>query len=309
MEATKEVLNLVRSAILGAAIGDAIGLPYQFKERDNFECLGMTGMGTFSKPAGTWSDDTSMTLATMDGIVSAGGIDTTSIADRFMDWMYDNQYTPGCNAYDIGRTTHDSVKRYAEGFPPSRSGGYTFYDNGNGALMRILPLALLPGTTIQNVKDVGGITHNHAISHACCIFHVIYAKTLLQYPRSKNNNIAVALGRLPKEYHEAVPELNRLLEIKDYQREQIKSSGFVVDTLLAAMWCFVTTTNYRDCILKAVNLGGDTDTIAGIAGGLAGIRYGFTEDGIPLQWLEALAHKDDIEKYCRDFAGFIVTAK
>lgn len=309
MEATKEVINLVRSAILGAAIGDAIGLPYQFKERDSFECLGMTGMGTFSKPAGYWSDDTSMTLATMDGIVSAGKIDTTSIADRFVNWMYGSRYTPGCNAYDIGRTTRDSVERYAEGFPPSRSGGYTFYDNGNGALMRILPLAFLPGTSIENVKDVGGITHNHVISHACCIFHVIYAKIMIQYPLSNRNNIAVALKILPEKYRAAVPELNRLLEIEDYQREQIKSSGFVVDTLMAAMWCFITTSNYRDCILKAVNLGGDTDTIAGIAGGLAGIRYGFTEIGIPPQWLAGLAHKDDIEKYCRKFAEFIANSK
>ena len=260
----------LRAAIYGHAVGDALGLPVQFKARDSFHITSMTGYGTFNMPPGSWSDDTSLTIATCDSIRENGGhVNPTDIFKRFEDWYHHNLYTPTNVAYDIGWTTSRAIE--------AKCGESGFRSNGNGSLMRILPLAFTSAYD-ELIAQVSALTHAHEISKKACQLYIRVARALLQ---CKDFTL-----------EEAEP-FDRLKNLADLTRDQIKSSGYVVDSLEAALWCLQTTQTYQDCVLKAVNLGDDTDSIAAIAGGLAGIKYGF--DAIPQDWLESLLAKEVIE--------------
>ena len=253
----------LRDCIYGLAVGDALGVPYEFKPRGSFECVGMVGHGTHGKPAGTWSDDTSMTLATCDSIRKLGRIDIDDIRHRFEDWLFKGVYTVD-GVFDYGGTTARAITE-GRGCAGER-------DNGNGSLMRIAPLAFLAGVSDDGIEAVSAITHAHRTSTSACVEFVHVLRE-------------VAAGvRLPieDELH-AVPE------------SSIRSGGYVLDTYRAALWCLAGTDSYEECVLRAVNLGNDTDTTAAVAGALAGARYGF--DSIPSEWIEALRGKETIEAY------------
>lgn len=260
----------LRSAVYGLAVGDALGVPYEFKERDSFKCEGMTGYGTWNQPAGTWSDDTSLVLATCDSIKTLKRINPYDIMGNFALWLYRGEYTPHGKVFDVGNTTKAAINRfYVRGFDPLECGLTDEMSNGNGSLMRILPLAFVPGLTIKDIEDVSKLTHAHKTSVNQCINYVYICQELI-----KNEDFPIIFEGLERKY--------------------VKSTGYVVDTFEAALWCFANTSNYKDCVLTAVNLGGDTDTIAAIAGGLAGIKYGF--EAIPAEWIEQLANKELIER-------------
>ena len=159
----------------------------------------------------------------------------------------------------------------------AREGQGDYWSNGNGSLMRILPLAFTDADDAL-IEEVSALTHAHKISRKACVIYIRIARALI-------NDDQYGLT-YPEPFH-------RLENIASLEREEIKSSGFVVDSLEAAVWCLLTTDSYSECVLKAVNLGDDTDSIAAIAGGLAGIKYGF--DTIPTDWLDALQAKDVIE--------------
>lgn len=230
----------------------------------------MTGYGTYNQPEGTWSDDSSMTLATCDSIRRHDGqVDPADIFQGFERWYYDGAYTPFGRSFDVGHGTSLAIQQ--------KKGQSDFYSNGNGSLMRILPLAFTEADD-QLIEEVSALTHAHAISRQACVIYIQVARTLLE-------------GR---PYSLDYPEpFQRLKTLKSLSEDEIKSSGYVVDSLEAALWCLLTTKNYSDCVLKAVKLGDDTDSIAAIAGGLAGIVYGF--DSIPVEWIKALQAKEVIE--------------
>ena len=255
----------LRDAIFGLAVGDALGVPYEFQVRDTFTCTDMVSGGTYGKPAGTWSDDTSMTLATCDSIrENEGLIDEDDIRARFVDWMNTGRYTVD-GMFDIGNTCATAL-REGRGCTGGRS-------NGNGSLMRIVPLAFTCATD-DDVAAVSAITHAHAMSIDFCQRYVRIARRL-------------AAG-------EGLLAIEEIAERADVPREQVQSSGFVKHTYDAALWCLANTQSYAECVLAAVNLGSDTDTTAAVAGALAGIAYG--EDAIPVNWLKALRGKDLIER-------------
>lgn len=268
-------MNKLRDAIYGFAVADALGVSYEFKQRGTFKCTDMVGYGTWHQPKGTWSDDTSMTLATCKSIKENKKIHPEDILGKFKQWYQKGKYTAHNEVFDIGGTT-----RYAlmTGEP-----GRNITSNGNGSLMRILPLAFID-CTIEEIKAVSSLTHAHDISTTACIIYVTIAKKMLQ-----GNDIKAILLNLK----DCCEPFNRLNFIYQYTEDEIKSSGYVVDTLEAALWCLTTTNSYKECVLKTVNLGDDTDTISAVAGGLAGIKYGY--DAIPKEWLKALANKSLIE--------------
>ena len=186
------------------------------------------------------------------------------------------------------------------------------HDNGNGSLMRTLPLAfyLESETDItkryQVIKEVSSITHAHFRSVFACFIYVEYAILLLQGQNKleayKNMSVAVSEFAHKMEFNPAEIELfKRVLkeDISTYNEETIESTGYVLHSLEASFWCLLTTENYSDTVLKAVKLGGDTDTTATITGGLAGICYGYDE--IPKKWLSQLARFDDIEELIERF--------
>jgi ADP-ribosylglycohydrolase len=148
----------------------------------------------------------------------------------------------------------------------SDCGGKSCMDNGNGSLMRILPLAFAKCTN-RDIVNVASLTHAHPISLDACIIYITVAKNLLNGVPAKEAIYYAA-------NYTGLPEYNRLKMLETLTRYEIRSSGYVVDTLEAALWCFLNTDTYRECILTAVNMGDDTDTVAAVAGGLAGILYG-----------------------------------
>lgn len=291
-------------AIMGLVVGDAVGVPFEFRKRDTFTADDMTGYGTYGLPAGTWSDDSSMTIATVDSIAEHGKINPEAIMRNFWLWYYHEHFTPFGEVFDVGGTTRQAIHRYATGFPVSACGGKTDRDNGNGALMRILPLAFYPGS-LADVITVASLTHNHRISNTACALYVAIARFLMTGMDAKRAIL------------EGFEKIGRVMPVPDElcgipflfykKRHEIKSTGYVVDTLEAALWCVAKSTSYLECVLMAVNLGEDTDTVAAVAGGLAGIIYGIGgKKGIPEEWIAQIAQKEKIAALCERFENKIM---
>lgn len=282
-------MTKIYSGIMGLVVGDALGVPVEFKTRDSFKITDMIGYGTYNMPPGTWSDDSSMMLATVDSIARLGRISTDDIMQNFYRWVDESAFTPYGEMFDIGRATREAIQRYAWGTPARKCGGKAEWDNGNGSLMRILPLAFTD-CRYQTVNAVSSLTHAHEISLEACRIYVSVARKLLQ---------GKPLDRIVKTIKPELLVYERLPKLDTLQRDEIKSSGYVVDTLEAALWCNLKSSSYRECVLLAVNLGEDTDTVGAIAGGLAGIRYGIGgEQGIPEEWINQIARKEWIAELC-----------
>ena len=238
----------------------------------------MTGGGTYDKPAGTFSDDTSMTLATANSIRICGGIDLDDMRERYRAWLFDGAYVPDGDVFDVGNTTAVAL-RSGKGQDGER-------DNGNGSLMRIVPLAFVEDVTDEQIEAVSAITHSHEIAKRACVIYVRFAQALLD-----GASIAEAISALG-DLAAAAP-FDRVARIADLARDDIGSTGYVVDTLEAALWCLATTGSFESAVLAAVNLGDDTDTVGAVTGGLAGIAYGY--EAIPPAWIRALRGRGILE--------------
>lgn len=285
-------MGKVYEGIMGLVVADAVGVPFEFKKRDTFRATDMTGYGTYNQPIGTWSDDSSMTLATLESMVRLGRIDLKDIMGNFVYWLANGFFTPYGEVFDVGGTTRKAITKYAyQGRDPKTCGCGEISDNGNGSLMRILPLAFVD-CTVDDVFNVSALTHAHDISKEACRIYVEIARCLLDGE--------LDIHHLKIVHH--MDEFKRLEYLHKLGRGEIKSTGYVVDTLEAALWCLINTHSYKECVLAAVNLGNDTDTVAAVAGGLAGIFYGVGgEKGIPHEWIEQIARKKWIWDLCCKF--------
>lgn len=301
------------NGIIGLAIGDALGVPAEFKSREElkrYPITDMIGDGTYNLPAGTWSDDTSMTLATIDSIISTGTINPNDMANKFLNWFRNAEYTATNETFDIGRTTLQSLAKYElKLYDASNCGEDNEYSNGNGSLMRILPIAyyiyykdVTDNQEIYNiVKQVSSITHAHEVSILGCYIYVRFALELLN-----GKNKIEAYNNIKKlDYsmfnNTTIDKYSRILNnnIQNLNEENISSSGYVVSTLEAAMWLFLNSNDYNNTILRAVNLGEDTDTVAACTGGLLGIYYGI--ENIKSSWKQNLKRYDYIVELCDKF--------
>ena len=308
----------IQDGILGLAVGDALGVPVEFRNREGLKQQPVTGMrayGTHHQPAGSWSDDTTMTLCTLESLTK--GVDYDDMMDRFCRWVDEGYMTPHGKLFDIGRTTLHALRLYSSGTPALQCGGTDVRDNGNGSLMRILPAifylrreygaaCMEKAEAFTLIHNLSRLTHAHPISQMACGLYCDMANGLMN---GKNLAEAVNHAVLTKErWYGKQEEFSSWLAKFDFinaemlaalPEEAIKSSGYVVDTLQAALWCLLTTHSYHECVLKAVNLGSDTDTVAAVAGGLAGILYG--TESIPQNWLRVLAKKEEIVRLCNAF--------
>ena len=302
------------AAMIGLVVGDALGVPVEFRSRIELQdnpVTDMRGYGTHSQPAGTWSDDSSMAIATMEwlGEMKTSEPDYKLLMDKFSSWLLYGDYTPYQNNFDCGITTNEAVMNYGRGIEPLQCGGKSEYDNGNGSLMRILPAALRYSESLASdemngveiIYNLSSLTHAHTRSKLGCL---IYSKIIADMVYMKDDKFAAVEKSLIscKQYLDSVSDedvayekqkYSRLWNLQDFKNlgeSAIKSGGYVVDTLEAAIWCFLNTDNYTDCVLKAVNLGGDTDTVGAVTGGLAGLYYGFED--IPKDWLNVIPKKD-----------------
>lgn len=307
--------SIWKSGIMGVVTGDALGCPVQFKSREQVArqpITGMRGYGTFNLPAGSWTDDSSLTLALLDSIRRTGGIDCADIMDNFVKWLDDGAFTPYGYAYDIGRTTMSAINAYKRHHRPDKSGDTNDRSIGNGSLMRIMPAALyciekaLPADgAVDIIHRVGRLTHAHIRANIACGLYYFMTKAVLSGGGALTDRLQAGLDEGFAFYkarlydHDDLEFYDRLCDLKVFAAlpaDKIHSGGYVVHTLEAAVWSLANADSFEAALLKAVNLGEDTDTVGAVAGGLAGLYYGY--DGIPEDWLHALKMRDWIENMC-----------
>lgn len=296
----------IKAALFGMAIGDALGVPFEFERRGTFEATGYHvdadygGVPVRSRwkgivPFGAWSDDTSMALAMMDAIIDEGGkLDMKTMMVKFLEWWNKGDNCSLNKPFGLGGCIHKSMRRFVKGVDIEKCGGAREDENGNGSLMRILPLAFT-NFTDDEIRKASSVTHAHELSTEACVVYVSIARDILA-----GCDIRTAIERaVTKTNVEIYKDLSHYMSIPS---DEVESSGFVVHTLKTALWCVCNTTSYKDAVLQAVNFGYDTDTVACVAGGLAGIIYGINEDeGIPQTWIDATLKMDFIEEKCRRF--------
>lgn len=303
------------AAVMGLVVGDALGVPAEFMSRAELKenpITDMVGYGTHEQPAGTWSDDSSMTIATIEWLSESKEfpLDYNALMDKFSEWLMYGEYTPYGENFDNGISTSRALIRYSKGIEPIQCGGKAENENGNGSLMRILPVALVFSDGLlhkefdkaEYIFNMSSLTHAHMRSKLGCLIYSKLVADLLWMPESDKVTMVRKSLQLCREYLDSKTDEDIVEEKESYGRlwnveafmtlpeEQIKSSGYVVDTLEAAIWCFLNTDSYKDCVLCAVNLGDDTDTVGAVAGGLAGLYYGLND--IPQSWLALIPKRD-----------------
>lgn len=308
-----------KNGIIGLAIGDAMGVPLEFCMREKLmenPTTEMKGYGSHDVPKGSWSDDTSMTLCLIDAINKKNGIDLNAICDNFCKWVIDEEFTPTGKRFDIGRTCLQAIINYQNGKEPELCGLDNEFSNGNGSLMRILPLVYycycknMNKEEIYNcVKKVSSLTHRHEVSILGCYIYVLYGIELLKGNEKKEAYLTIKTENYKYFSKSSLEKYYRILEedISEFSINDISSAGYIVSTLEATLWCFLTTDNYDEAIIKAINLGSDTDTVGACVGGLAGIYYGV--NSINENWKKDLIKYDYIEKMCYVFNNVILEEK
>ena len=303
------------SGLMGLCVGDALGVPVEFTsraERVKSPVTTMLGYGTWNQPPGTWSDDSSLSFCLAECLCRGYSLD--AIANSFWRWYKEAYWTPRGDVFDIGQTTHTAIMRLKQGVVPHQAGGKVENNNGNGSLMRILPMAychrnLTLGELLARVHDVSAITHAHARSQMACGIYISIAVALLEgadlqtaYLQALQDIQTIYTVR---EFLLEKPHFGRILsgEIAEVPVEEINSGGYVIDTLESSLWCLLNSSSYSEAVLKAINLGGDTDTTAAVTGGLAGIYYGV--ENIPQKWMNQIARRQDIIYLAERFAKAI----
>lgn len=308
--------NKIKDILLGVAVGDALGVPVEFIPRKglkNEPVIGMRAFGTHRQPMGTWSDDSSLTFCLAEMLCQ--GYDLNALASRFVEWKEGAYWTAHGNVFDIGIATSAAIYALQKGVPPLLAGGADESSNGNGSLMRILPLLFyikdMPVEERYRITgEVSSLTHRHIRSVNACFIYLEFARLILSGADKWTayhgmiaevnaffDNNPVCSQREIDIYHRILGNPIGDYEIRplpEFDEEEMYSAGYVLHTLEASLWCILLTDNYMDAVLKAVNLGHDTDTTGAVTGGLAGLLYG--EEAIPEEWLVVLARRTDIEQ-------------
>ena len=306
--------------MFGLAIADAVGVPVEFKSRTqlkNNPLTDMVGYGTHQQPPGTWSDDSSMAIATMDSINECESVDYTDIMKKFSEWVTQSKYTATGDFFDIGITTSNAIHNFREGINPVLCGENNIRSNGNGSLMRILPVVLYSyynnlsdEEDIELINNTSSLTHAHEISRLGCKIYSDYLKKILSGKSKEQAYNELSANSYEKDYSkESIDYYKRMFDgsLANVEESEINSSGFVVDTLEASIWANLTSNNYQEAVLKAVNLGDDTDTVGAVTGSIAGILYGY--ENIPKKWRDNLKSKEYLEEICKDFDKVIEKQK
>ncbi len=277
--------------LFGSAVGDAVGITLEFSRRDSAPPLtDLVGGGPFHLQAGQWTDDTAMALALGESLCECNGLNLLDVMERFIAWYRHGRYSCTGHCFDIGMTTRQALDRFLEtGNPEAGSGSPRAA--GNGSLMRLAPVPIFYhadlSAGIEAARRQSLTTHGAAEPVDAC---AAYAELLIRAINGASKAEALAC---------VIPDLTPAIAAiingswRDKSRDQISSSGYVVHSLEAALWCVGRSTNFREAVLLAANLGDDADTVAAITGQLAGALWGM--DGIPADWLAKLAWREQIE--------------
>ncbi len=304
--------NKVVEGLFGVAVGDAIGVPFEFRSRQDMQAepaKGMVGFGTHHQPAGTWSDDAALTFCLAESL--ANDYDLADIADRFVRWKNEAYWTARGEVFDIGITTSKAISRLQQlltendhqALRQQRYYGDEF-ENGNGSLMRILPLLFYVqgqpiGQQFEIIWEVSALTHRHIRAAMSCLIYLKFAEHLLNgleklvaYERTRQEISAfweeMSFSENERQHFSKIIQN----DIRQVGWDDLRSGGYVIEGLESSFWCFLLKENYEATILSIINLGHDTDTCAAIVGGLAGLYYGTAN--IPEDWLTSLSRFEDI---------------
>lgn len=290
---TLNLASRARGALLGLAVGDAIGTTVEFKPRGTFQPLtDMVGGGPFNLKPGQWTDDTSMALC-LGASLLATSFDASDQMGRYVDWWKNGYMSSTGRCFDIGIATRSALQRFLD-TGNALAGSTNPRSAGNGCIMRLAPVPIRyqgdPALAVNYSGEQSRTTHG---AEECIAASRLFGETLVRALQGQEKEAVLAPPRL------AGPLPPKLQAIADggYRQKRmadIRGSGYVVESLEAALWCFHTTDNFRDAVLLAANLGDDADTTAAIAGQLAGAFYG--ESGIPAKWLERLCMVSEIRR-------------
>ena len=316
----------IRGSLLGFFVGDALGVPVEFTEREELKKNKVTKMleyGTYNQPIGSWSDDSSMVIATIDSINNNNGINYMDIMDNFLKWYKEGEYTPQGDVFDVGNATSMALSNYNNDKTTYICGSKSLYSNGNGSLMRILPISLYlhyaNEPMLEIIRNISSMTHAHIYSIMGCVIYSVFVNEYLKVKDIKKAyaNMQTIIKKMFDDNScnilEDIDDLkqvySRLIynDISKLDENDIKSTGYVIDSLEACIWCLMNTDNYKDAVLKAVNLGNDTDTIGALTGGLAGLVYGY--DDIPENWINVLKRVDYLIELVNIFEKIIIGKK
>ena len=307
-------MSQISNAIIGFTLADAFGVPVEFLERDTYEINELVGYGSWNVPAGSWSDDSAMMFITMQHLLNNDNID--QLKQSFCDWAYRGYWTfDDSPAFDVGITVREVIDRWElNGFHELAKTDE--FSNGNGALMRILPVAIwsyakkMTGHTLFSfVKTYAELTHGHIRSTLCCYHYTTIVHQLLdKHSLSESFHYAnAALMEMLNEYPSEKSHFERLLILAKLPRDQIASTGYVIDTMEAVYWSLLNSSDYYEAIHLAVHLGKDTDTIGALTGGLAGLLY--DELNVPDDWINTLAKIDEIQQLIAKFEEVALSLK
>lgn len=301
------MIDNYRGCLLGLAVGDAVGTTNEFSFYNRFithesaedkPITDMLGGGPFNLNVGQWTDDTSMALCLADSLLAKDGFDAKDQLERYVRWYKDGHNSCTGTCFDIGTTTRQSLEafiRTGKDYPLEADRNLA----GNGSLMRLAPVILFYAHNDDYVVFYAGYssrtTHPAPQAVDSCRYFARLVRDVLinagaEYPKTKKELLDVNIDDLQLDGEVIAAALMdySLLEKKD-----INPSGYVVDSLKAALFCFTNTDNFRDGCLMATNMGGDADTIAAIYGQVAGAYYGMK--GIPQDWLDKLAWREKIQ--------------
>lgn len=290
--------NKIKGGIVGLLVGDALGVPYEFHAKEeipSFDEIEFEPPNSFQRahagvPVGTWSDDGAQALCLLASLLECGKFDVDDFAAKLVAWFRED-YMAVDEMFDVGVQTQRAILNLRKGFAPLEAGPKEGRNNGNGSLMRVLPLVLWHrGSDEELVRiafDQSAVTHGHLRSKLCCALYCLWARNVLNETESPFQTANSDLKKLFENDEEALKELEI---ITDYDTANLSGSGYVVDSLHTAVDCFEQEDSYEYVVKKAISYGNDTDTTACIAGGIAGIKFGI--DGIPQRWRENLRGKE-----------------
>jgi len=315
----------IQNMFLGLSLADALGVPVEFQSREDLiqnPVTSMRSFGSHHQPEGTWSDDSSLAFCLAESLKN--GYNLKDMAHKFIQWKSEQIWTPHGRVFDIGMQTNRAIDRLAKilGNEDKESLKLLKYEddeytNGNGSLMRILPLLYyIKGKDIEEqfeiAWEVSALTHGHIRSAISCLIYLKFAELMLDgislndaYQQTRTIIQKLFLLRGISAYGQ--DKFKRIIanDISKLSEEEINSGGYVIDTLEASFWCLLHTNSYLDAVFKAINLGDDTDTTATVVGGIAGLYYGMED--VPKTWIQNLARKKDIIQLSEDYLETFAT--
>lgn len=293
-----EIKERYRGCLLGLAVGDAIGTTVEFKPRGSFPLMtDMVGGGVFRLQAGQWTDDTSMALCLATSLLACKGFDAADQMQRYRRWQTEGYLSSTGHCFDIGGTVSEALALYNQTGNPF-SGPTHPLSAGNGSLMRLAPIPMFYSPDLAAVQHYARESSRTTHGAKECLDACAYYATLLHLALTGADKESL----LGADLYQAETTKIRAIQQQHYREKvaaEIRGSGYVVDSLEAALWCFARTDSYADAVLTAANLGDDADTTAAICGQIAGAYYGST--GIPPLWLEKVYQAEMIREMADGF--------